>query len=67
MKKTKKKPAIDLSDCTRCGVCFDTSGTIFEMSDAGFIQVVERADYPEDEVNEAIKYCPEDCIYWEEE
>jgi ferredoxin len=37
------------------------------MSDAGFIQVVERADYPEDEVSEAIKYCPEDCIYWEEE
>jgi ferredoxin len=28
--------------------------------------VVELASYPEMEVNEAIKYCPEDCIYWKE-
>jgi ferredoxin len=21
--------------------------------------------YPEDKVDEAIMYCPEDCIYWE--
>jgi ferredoxin len=22
------------------------------------------ADYPESEVNDAIKYCPVDCIHW---
>jgi ferredoxin len=33
----------------------------------GHIEVVDLAEYPEDEVDEAIKYCPEDCIYWEED
>ena len=62
-----KKPVIDLADCSRCGGCVDAYPHLFRMNDAGFIEVIEMALYPEDEVNEAIKYCPEDCIHWEEE
>jgi ferredoxin len=40
--------------------------SVFRLNDAGYIEVVELASYPETEINEAIKYCPEDCIYWEE-
>jgi hypothetical protein len=39
--------------------------SVFRLNDAGYIEVVELSFYPEMEVNEAIKYCPEDCIYWE--
>jgi ferredoxin len=35
------------------------------MNEAGYIEVVELPAYPETEVDDAIKYCPEDCIYWE--
>jgi ferredoxin len=37
------------------------------MNDMGYIDVAELADYPEAEVDEAIKYCPEDCICWDSE
>jgi ferredoxin len=40
--------------------------SVFRLNDTGYIEVVELSSYPEMEVNEAIKYCPEDCIYWEE-
>ncbi|MEA3417438.1 MAG: ferredoxin [Thermodesulfobacteriota bacterium] len=32
----------------------------------GYIKVAELSDYSEPCVEEAIKYCPEDCISWEE-
>ena len=37
-----------------------------QQLDSGYIQVADLDVYPQDEVQEAIKYCPEDCIYWEE-
>jgi ferredoxin len=37
------------------------------MNDAGFVAVAELNDYPEQDVDEAIKCCPADCIYWQKE
>lgn len=62
-----KKPIVELSDCIACGVCAEVSPEIFKLSDAGYIEIAELAIYPADEVNEAIKYCPTDCISWTEE
>jgi len=62
-----KQPVIELSDCISCGVCAEVSPEVFRLSDAGYIEVVELDSYPEDEVNDAIKYCPTDCISWIEE
>jgi ferredoxin len=59
-----KKPLVELSDCISCGVCAEVSPNVFRLSDAGYIEITELAAYPEDEVNEAIKYCPTDCIRW---
>jgi len=59
-----KSPLVELSDCIMCGVCAEVSPEVFRLSDAGYIEVVELDTYPEDEVNEAIKYCPTDCISW---
>ena len=60
-----KIPVIDLSKCSLCEGCIEVSPTVFKMNNAGFIEIAELEHYPENEIDEAIKYCPEDCIYWE--
>jgi ferredoxin len=62
-----KKPSVELSDCILCGVCAEVSPDVFRLSDAGYIEVVELDTYPQEEVDDAIKYCPTDCIGWIEE
>jgi ferredoxin len=62
-----KKPLVELSDCITCGVCAEVSPEVFRLNDAGYIEIAELDTYPEDEVNETIKYCPTDCINWIEE
>ncbi len=60
------KPVVDLSLCSLCGVCIEVCPSVFRLNDSGYIEVKELSSYPVSEVDEAIKYCPEDCIYWEE-
>lgn len=62
-----KKPIVELSDCISCGVCAEVSPDVFRLSDAGYIEVIELDAYPREEVDDAIKYCPTDCISWTEE
>jgi len=62
-----KKPIVELSDCIACGVCAEVSPSVFRLNDAGYIEVVEFAAYPQEDVNDAIKYCPADCIAWIED
>lgn len=45
--------------------CVEVCPQVFQENDAGYIQVVELEVYPQAEVDEAIKYCPVDCISWE--
>ncbi len=60
-----KVPVVELADCTRCGVCESVCPAVFFITDAGYVVVADLSVYPEDEVDEAIKNCPEDCISWE--
>ncbi|MFA4916409.1 MAG: ferredoxin [Syntrophales bacterium] len=62
-----KKPVVELSDCTVCGVCVESCPEVFRLNESGYIEVIELKDYPEKKVNEAIKNCPADCIYWEKD
>ncbi len=62
-----KKPLVELSDCIACGVCVEVSPDVFRLNDAGYIEVRGLESFPEAEVNEAVKYCPADCIFWQEE
>jgi len=62
-----KTPLVELSDCIACGVCAEVSPEVFRLNDAGYIEIIELDTYPEDEVNDAIKYCPTDCISWIDE
>ena len=60
------KPTVDIGLCTLCMGCVEVAPDVFTMNDSGFIQVLELETYPQDKVDEAIKYCPEDAITWEE-
>jgi ferredoxin len=41
--------------------------SVFGLSDFGYVTVADLGVYPENEVDEAIKYCPVDCISWEQQ
>ena len=62
-----KRPVVELSDCIRCEVCRECCPKVFRMNDSGFVEVEDLLDYTEEEVNEAIKNCPADCIHWEDD
>ena len=61
-----KRPGVELSDCILCEVCTSVCPAVFQFNDSGFVEVMLLDEYPEEDVNEAIKNCPKDCIYWEE-
>ncbi|HMA67307.1 MAG TPA: ferredoxin, partial [Desulfosalsimonadaceae bacterium] len=60
-----KHPVVELSDCSACGVCEAVCPEVFCLCDAGYVQVADLTAYPEECVCEAIKNCPEQCIYWQ--
>ncbi len=60
-----KRPSVELSDCILCEVCTSVCPRIFRYNDAGYVEVADLSEYPEADVNEAIKNCPADCISWE--
>ena len=63
-----KRPAVDIGTCTVCMGCVELCPDVFRLNeDTGYIEVIDLPEYPGDCVDEAIKYCPQDCIVWEEE
>jgi ferredoxin len=62
-----KKPIVDIGACSLCEGCIVVCPSVFFINHMGYIDVAELAEYPEALVDEAVKYCPEDCISWEEE
>lgn len=62
----KQHPSIDLGLCSDCRGCIEIAPRIFKHNAAtGLMEVIELAEYSVALVDEAIKNCPEDCIYWE--
>jgi ferredoxin len=62
----KAFPAVDLGRCSRCQGCIEIAPEIFRYNEeTGSVDVIDLPVYPMDKVNEAIKYCPEDCISWD--
>ena len=61
-----KIPVIDLGECVDCDVCIEVCPAVFRRNDAGYIEVIELPEYLEEELEEAIKNCPADCITWKE-
>ena len=61
-----KRPVVELSECIHCDVCVEACPTVFRLNQAGYIEVVDLDAYPVEEVDDAIRNCPADCIRWEE-
>ena len=61
-----KIPVVDISQCTMCEGCIEMCSMVFRLNDSGFIEVAELTDYAVPCIEEAIKYCPGDCISWED-
>jgi ferredoxin len=61
------KPYVDLSECTLCGICTEIAPDVFQMNDAGYVEILEMDTYPEDIVRDAIKNCPASCIHTEDD
>ena len=47
-----------------CEVCVAACPDVFRINDAGYVEVADLDDYPDAEVEDAIKNCPTDCIRW---
>jgi len=67
MYKLSKVPEVDIGQCNLCGGCIEVCPLVFRLNEAGYIEVTELSCYPDLEIQEAIKYCPEDCISLEED
>jgi len=61
-----KTPVVDLSECTMCGICTEICPLVFKVNGAGYIEVLECDIYPEKDVLEAVKNCPEQCIVFQD-
>jgi len=61
-----KIPVVDIGDCSLCGGCVDICPDVFEINELGYVQVLDQDRYAQACIDEAIKYCPENCIVWED-
>jgi ferredoxin len=57
---------IELSECILCEVCTEVCPSVFRLNEAGFIEIFDVGEADKPAVAEAIKYCPTDCIHWDE-
>ncbi len=64
----RRRLVVDVGACSRCSGCVELVPQLFRLrEDTGLIEVIDDADLDEEAVAEAMKYCPEQCIYWEDE
>jgi ferredoxin len=66
-KGLKKRPTIDLHECRDCEACLELCPHVFRRNkETGRIEVADLSEYSEEELQEVMSMCPEDCIAWEE-
>ncbi len=62
-----KIPYVDLSCCNLCEACIEICPQVFAINPETELLVIQSLDhYPEELVEEAMAFCPGDCISWEE-
>ncbi|MFH2090735.1 MAG: ferredoxin [Pseudomonadota bacterium] len=57
-----KPPMVDIGCCILCGICAELAPHAFAVNDAGYVEVLALDDYSDEDIHEAIKNCPKDCI-----
>jgi ferredoxin len=59
------KPVVDLGCCILCEICVQLAPHAFKINDAGYVEVLPLDDDADEDIREAVKNCPKDCITWE--
>lgn len=67
MKRKLKRPEIDIGECVLCDICIELCPYAFRKNQAGYIEVLDRDDYPEEDIDDIINSCRGKCIEWIEE
>lgn len=57
-----KLPDVALDECTLCEICTEICPEIFAMNASGYIEIIESDKYSLEDMLEAVKNCPSDCI-----
>ena len=66
-KCSRRVPVIDLIRCSDCETCLDLCPEVFRRNpETGRIEVEALSEYPKEAVQQAMAYCPKDCIDWED-
>ncbi|MCF6246120.1 MAG: ferredoxin [Desulfobacula sp.] len=60
-----KTPVVDLGSCILCEICVELAPHAFQINEAGFVETMPLDDYSDENIHEAKKNCPKDCIIWE--
>lgn len=60
-----KTPVVDMSCCILCKICVELAPHAFAINNLDFVEVLVLDDYLDENIHEAIKNCPKDCITWE--
>ena len=58
-------PSIEIGECTLCQGCTEAYPEVFHETEQGYVEILYQKEYPVEQIDEAIKYCPADCISWE--
>ena len=65
IKTNMKVPVIEIGSCILCEICTELAPHAFQINDAGFVEVLPLDGYSDEDIHEAVKNCPKDCITWE--
>ena len=60
-----RTPVVDMAECTDCEACLEACPEVFRKNEAGYIEVIDLDEYPEEGVEEAIRNCCAGSISWE--
>jgi len=57
--------SIDHQACSECGTCVELCPEVFGLDEHGAIQVLEPEACPWEDLEQAVAWCPEQCIHVE--
>ncbi len=62
-----KRVYIDEEECVGCEACVKICPEVFKFNEEGEkAEVIKPEGGPEDLIEEAMEFCPMECIHWEE-